>query len=815
MNTYSNKAQENKSQSMVNTVSQRQKSGEATFQFVDNRYEAIVQRNLQEMANNSPQAKQAAKLQTMANNYPTQHQNPIQKKENNTGLPDNLKSGIENLSGYSMDDVKVHYNSDKPSQLQAHAYAQGTDIHIAPGQEEHLPHEVWHVVQQKQGRVKPTMQMKGGVNINDDTGLEQEADVKGLMAMNATEQANPSLKQLQPIKTNTFQLVRKSLVEDWEKIKTRQSNENGTSFIAQIEPMIKAFDLVPRLSAKAQVIDEMQEILEERSGKLSVFNFLSDYNTLIRKTEKLLTETKKLLNNTPAIFGSASRLDEYTADDEAPYKQMTDEGMLWNMPELPYNTHKIGKSGKKYFEDLSARNIKSMNSEIIKNKHTEKIWFTPFIERASHVLSNAVVNHYTTSNRAELMLREEMKSKMILERDLPNFKHNTSSFDDIGLANSGFLFFFIESPNASLRNTRFAQGDSGGEPARISIPIKESGLLEKGWLMLSDFAQLEYPEIMTKEDDSKHTSWLRTRSEKADKKREFKKPVRHFSQGIGNLNEAQMIQNNKSMNLDERQAYSVVDALVSGDSKSKQVYGDPNGKGDNKPLKIHERLLNNILVGKDIIPGLAQRAALEVARISYKNPSLGDKLSSLKGEALMQFILKDLFRPQAMIPNQMKIKEQYVELVSDKANLEKISLLTSEIIDLGKQVEKSQSGTLKVIEKKMTEFQNAGRFKHDEQIVKMSHLRKHLLEQSKRIYPNKEVIKGHVYVGSLQDLESAIVEIAQDNGADLYQLEILGVFRKGVPFESKSTLISAFESILDGKKKVAVKIADYLVENTA
>src|SRR5690242_8798048 len=31
---------------------------------------------------------------------------PVQKKENSTGLPDNLKSGIESLSGYSMDDVK-------------------------------------------------------------------------------------------------------------------------------------------------------------------------------------------------------------------------------------------------------------------------------------------------------------------------------------------------------------------------------------------------------------------------------------------------------------------------------------------------------------------------------------------------------------------------------------------------------------------------------------------------------------------------------------------------------------------------------------
>jgi hypothetical protein len=83
-------------------------------------------------------------------------------RPNNTGMPDGLKSGLENLSGYSLDEVKVHYNSDKPSQLQALAYTQGTDIHVAPGQEQHLPHEGWHVVQQMQGRVQPTMQIKEG-----------------------------------------------------------------------------------------------------------------------------------------------------------------------------------------------------------------------------------------------------------------------------------------------------------------------------------------------------------------------------------------------------------------------------------------------------------------------------------------------------------------------------------------------------------------------------------------------------------------------------------------------------------------------------
>src|SRR5205814_9935703 len=102
----------------------------------------------------------------------------VTKTANATGLPDRLKAGVEQLSGLAMDDVRVHYNSPKPAAVQAHAYAQDTDIHVAPGQEEHLPNEAWHVVQQKQGRVKPTLQMKG-VAINDDAGLEREADAMG------------------------------------------------------------------------------------------------------------------------------------------------------------------------------------------------------------------------------------------------------------------------------------------------------------------------------------------------------------------------------------------------------------------------------------------------------------------------------------------------------------------------------------------------------------------------------------------------------------------------------------------------------------
>jgi len=126
----------------------------------------------------------AATVQAKKTTENMEYTEPIQKQANHTGLPDDLKTGVENCSGFSLDDVRVHYNSSKPGQMQALAYTQGTDIHVAPGQEKHLPHEAWHVVQQIQGRVQPTFQMKGmGVGVNDDPKLEREADMMGREAI--------------------------------------------------------------------------------------------------------------------------------------------------------------------------------------------------------------------------------------------------------------------------------------------------------------------------------------------------------------------------------------------------------------------------------------------------------------------------------------------------------------------------------------------------------------------------------------------------------------------------------------------------------
>lgn len=105
------------------------------------------------------------------------------------GLPIALRSGIEALSGVSLEGVRVHRDSSRPAQLGAHAFAQGQDIHLAPGQERHLPHEAWHIAQQAQGRVSATTTLRDGTHINDNPALEREADVMGERAL-ATAPAN-------------------------------------------------------------------------------------------------------------------------------------------------------------------------------------------------------------------------------------------------------------------------------------------------------------------------------------------------------------------------------------------------------------------------------------------------------------------------------------------------------------------------------------------------------------------------------------------------------------------------------------------------
>lgn len=125
---------------------------------------------------------QRAKENSMANH------NSSPENQGNT-LHEGIRAKMENSFGQDFSDVTIHTSSQQATSLNALAYTQGSTIHFAPGQydpssqkgQELIGHELAHVVQQKQGRVQPTNQLKG-MNINSSTTLEREADNWGSKA---------------------------------------------------------------------------------------------------------------------------------------------------------------------------------------------------------------------------------------------------------------------------------------------------------------------------------------------------------------------------------------------------------------------------------------------------------------------------------------------------------------------------------------------------------------------------------------------------------------------------------------------------------
>lgn len=97
-------------------------------------------------------------------------------------LDDAMRAKFERQFGLPMDDVRVHYNSSQPVELDALAYTQGSEIFVAPGQEVYLQHELNHVVQQKLGMVQPNTSIQG-LPLNDSPSLEQSADHNRLPTM--------------------------------------------------------------------------------------------------------------------------------------------------------------------------------------------------------------------------------------------------------------------------------------------------------------------------------------------------------------------------------------------------------------------------------------------------------------------------------------------------------------------------------------------------------------------------------------------------------------------------------------------------------
>ncbi|WP_077193695.1 scabin-related ADP-ribosyltransferase [Streptomyces lydicus] len=415
--------------------------------------------------------------------------------------------------------------------------------------------------------------------------------------------------------------------------------------------------------------------LRERIGESAVPDeVLAEVEAYDRLKDSQLTEQRRRLENIDSrlpdtaedfretvrgelehVRGALDFLRWSSGTPEGPYELMTRQGLLWSQESFAMNTAAVGKTGKGYFDELSAMHLQSLRAETGAISGDDAEWYNAMRQPLEQELNGFMLRHYTRSDRVPALLADGLlKSKSKIEADSGG-AHNTDPFDDHVMANTGFVFFFIEAPDNQFRATRF--GD-----ARITVDLAKSGLLSSGWVMLSDFSAREFPTLMAKHTGDPDVASFTGSKRKflLDRSDSTRKPsweqLRIFKRGAGmgaaSLPDVSSLQLTK----ERRQQLSHIRMQLVDEAHGRQVYS--NGR---QRVERPEPLHHNVLVGPDIVPGLVERTLAEVARISEVDPQIGRALRQKNARQLARFLLKDVVRPQVMVPNSVPVARENIE----------------------------------------------------------------------------------------------------------------------------------------------------------
>jgi hypothetical protein len=212
-------------------------------------------------------------------------------------IPEEVRGKMETAFGVDFSPVRIHEGPHAET-VGALAYTQGTDIHFAPGQydpqgrrgQELLGHELAHVVQQAEGRVAATTQAKG-LPVNDDQGLEREADDLGNRA--AAGEAAP--------RASRTLAIRRSL---------------GAT---QMKPVVQ---MAPVNTHYGTFKDEAFNVLKDGSNKEIGVEMYLKFTPNTEVDAKLIgmTQSVRSLNNgTPIFPGPTEQTRAITAADAIPF----------------------------------------------------------------------------------------------------------------------------------------------------------------------------------------------------------------------------------------------------------------------------------------------------------------------------------------------------------------------------------------------------------------------------------------------------------------------------------------------------------------
>jgi hypothetical protein len=225
---------------------------------------------LRELLQCKTKAGAASPVKDKADSHPSTSGKEVSPRPNESersgGLPNRLRTALEALSGIDLSGIRVHRNSRQPAELNALAYTQGQDIHLGPGQDKHLAHEGWHVVQQRQGRVKSAGLRVNDVAINDDTSLESEADRAAARALRQPLTARRDRpKSIAPVSSQSAQPVQRQVRIGGGGTKIKEAEYQGKGAKKSVGSKFSVGSLIS--DGVKRVFSDVTELEDYANGK--------------------------------------------------------------------------------------------------------------------------------------------------------------------------------------------------------------------------------------------------------------------------------------------------------------------------------------------------------------------------------------------------------------------------------------------------------------------------------------------------------------------------------------------------------------------
>lgn len=186
------------------------------------------------------------------------------------GMPEPVRAQMESIFQTDFSDVAITPNSSKALELGALAYTRGNEIHFAPGRynpntgagQRLLGHELAHVVQQREGRVRATGAVSGRP-LNDSPQLEYEADTLGRQAVGITY--GSSLESAAHNNTNGNRIN--------HSVYSNQTPLQGSQGIMQLKSTIKTTPRKTNADTPIATLSNTFNKYYKQAGLPEVYNF--------------------------------------------------------------------------------------------------------------------------------------------------------------------------------------------------------------------------------------------------------------------------------------------------------------------------------------------------------------------------------------------------------------------------------------------------------------------------------------------------------------------------------------------------------------